>query len=661
MSEFVGKTPSIRNHGYVNHVPNSPQTSDATFRFHGPSSNPFSTTVSHNNLEANYTFKGSNTPTFTHHFNPQMTESISDFSKHSKNQQLLVSQNPKSSNTFHNETHFHHQIATRLTQRHCLDVQRELGLMQNTLNQILSLPISFDPSTSKYFNQLQNHIQKASGSILEEIEMVRFASSVFVGKGTNTQNLTQPMFNHHQSFTNLPLAESEVIFSSQPVLASAPAIGLSSSMPQLLSERSLTRVETSSSKQLITRGDFMSNISDPKVKAILLTNPSFVKFGVRADQPAVRTSLPYIWIKEPQFSIFNFFKNSVGKDVSRMTTPVAISCPLSATQNIFHLLEHSKVLDQAAKQTNQYLRLGQVAAIYLLTVASISNSLKKPFNSLLSETSDLVTQGFRAVSEQISHNPPITVFTADSPLWQLEVVNEMNVKLQFGSACISTKGDMVVTLKTTGERFHIRRSKFIVNNLFFGKTYLWPEEETVITNENTGDVAVISFDPKKSDPVKNYGLKGSIKDRTGTVQYLIQGKWNHYLKAISSFTGEEFHIGSITPKTEDMKKEFFFSLFSKNLNNLTSELCSKIPKTDSRLRPDIRAFEHGDINLAEKEKFKLEETQRARLGNRSGEIQSNWFEVQRNQDGVLSAKLKSNYWEFRETGIWPSTLPDLYI
>lgn len=661
MSEFVAKTPSIRSHVYENHVPHSSQASEAVYRFQGPSSNPFSTTASHNNLEANYTFKGSNIPSFPYHHNPRMAESIIHFPKHPKSNQHLLSQHPKSSNDLHHETHYHHQIATRLTQRHCLDVQRELGLMQNTLNQILSLPISSDPSASKHFDQLQNHIQKASASILEELEMVRFASSVFVGKGTNAHHSAQPMFNHHQSFTNLPLAESEIIFSSQPVFASAPAIGLSSSMPQLLSERSLAKVETSPSKQLLTRGDFISNISDPKVKAILSTNPSFVKFGVRADQPAVRTSLPYVWIKEPQFSIFNFFKNSVGKDVSRMTTPVAMSSPLSATQNILHLLEHSSVLDQAAKQTDRFLRLGQVAAIYLLTVASMSTSLKKPFNSLLFETCDLVTQGFRAVSEQISHHPPITVFTADSPLWRLEVVNEMNVKLQFGSACISTNGDVIVTLKTTGERFHIKRSKFIVNNLFFGKTYLWPEDEAVVTNENTGDVAVISFDSKKSDPVKNYGLKGSIKDRAGTAQYLLQGKWNHYLKAISCYTGEEFHIGSITPKTEDMKKEFFFSLFSKNLNNLTPELCAKIPKTDSRLRPDIRAFEHGDVHLAEKEKLKLEEAQRARLGNRSGEIQSNWFEVQRNQNGGLSAKLRNEYWEFRETGKWPSTLPDLYI
>lgn len=35
-------------------------------------------------------------------------------------------------------------------------------------------------------------------------------------------------------------------------------------------------------------------------------------------------------------------------------------------------------------------------------------------------------------------------------------------------------------------------------------------------------------------------------------------------------------------------------------------MLKKIPVTDSRLRPDIRAYENGDFKLAKKEKLRLE-------------------------------------------------------
>lgn len=49
-----------------------------------------------------------------------------------------------------------------------------------------------------------------------------------------------------------------------------------------------------------------------------------------------------------------------------------------------------------------------------------------------------------------------------------------------------------------------------------------------------------------------------------------------------------------------------------NLNHFYKELIPKLPPTDSRLRPDIRALEYGDYDLASKEKDRLEVKQRAK-------------------------------------------------
>lgn len=48
--------------------------------------------------------------------------------------------------------------------------------------------------------------------------------------------------------------------------------------------------------------------------------------------------------------------------------------------------------------------------------------------------------------------------------------------------------------------------------------------------------------------------------------------------------------------------------WTKNLNNLTPELNSYLPLSDSRYRPDLRAYEHGDLALASEEKNRLENT-----------------------------------------------------
>ena len=50
-----------------------------------------------------------------------------------------------------------------------------------------------------------------------------------------------------------------------------------------------------------------------------------------------------------------------------------------------------------------------------------------------------------------------------------------------------------------------------------------------------------------------------------------------------------------------------FSSFTMQLNLLPETLAEKIAPTDSRLRPDQRALENGNTELAIKEKHRLEE------------------------------------------------------
>lgn len=55
---------------------------------------------------------------------------------------------------------------------------------------------------------------------------------------------------------------------------------------------------------------------------------------------------------------------------------------------------------------------------------------------------------------------------------------------------------------------------------------------------------------------------------------------------------------------------YHFTYFTLQLNYLPPGLKDKLPLTDSRLRPDQRALEEGDLIKAANEKARLEDKQR---------------------------------------------------
>ena len=91
----------------------------------------------------------------------------------------------------------------------------------------------------------------------------------------------------------------------------------------------------------------------------------------------------------------------------------------------------------------------------------------------------------------------------------------------------------------------------------------------------------------------------------------LVGKWDESLsKKTGSKTLET--IWQINDFPHDANKYYGFALFSIQLNELTSDLKDTIPPTDSRLRPDQRAMEDGNVDQAEEQKQSLEQNQRDR-------------------------------------------------
>lgn len=90
-----------------------------------------------------------------------------------------------------------------------------------------------------------------------------------------------------------------------------------------------------------------------------------------------------------------------------------------------------------------------------------------------------------------------------------------------------------------------------------------------------------------------------------------------------------FTIWQSNPRPPQSKDYYSFTEFAMSLNEIERGMDLKLCQTDSRLRPDIRKLEQGEIDGAALEKTRLEEKQRdaskARKGKKSTEWVPRWF------------------------------------
>ncbi len=103
-----------------------------------------------------------------------------------------------------------------------------------------------------------------------------------------------------------------------------------------------------------------------------------------------------------------------------------------------------------------------------------------------------------------------------------------------------------------------------------------------------------------------------------------------------------------------------FTQFTLQLNYLPDTLRDKLSHTDSRLRPDQRALENGDTELAIKEKHRLEEAQRARRKehemNGTHHVPAYFEEQVIETSGQKIWKFNGKYWQDRSNRDWSNLI-----
>lgn len=181
-----------------------------------------------------------------------------------------------------------------------------------------------------------------------------------------------------------------------------------------------------------------------------------------------------------------------------------------------------------------------------------------------------------------------------------------------------------------------------MRNLMMGTKYLEHVGKTAIHNLTTGARCVLEFKEAGYFGPSNL-VVGTIFTSDGKVLTHLEGKWDERM----SQKLDEQHLRvlwRISPYPRSTSEYYGFTSFGITLNEITPDLQGKLPPTDSRLRPDVRALEEGNVDLAEDEKVRVEELQRERR-KQGDERKPRWFKKVGEEWEYVGG-----YWEQRAQG-----------
>lgn len=391
---------------------------------------------------------------------------------------------------------------------------------------------------------------------------------------------------------------------------------------------------------------------------LISKNPAFVKYPV-SDDAQRREKMPVFRDPHKTINVWSLLKHNIGKDFARITLPVYVNEPYSMLHRVAENVQYHECFRTANRTEDPYLRISHVLAGFFILFGHTTNRLKKPFNPLLGETFEYIDGDLRLLVEQMSHHPPICSFHADSDDFILEGFFSIIIKFGYKGFQITPTGDLKLYLKRPKEQYSITRPLSTLHNYIMGKMYLWHSGELIVKNETTGDTAIMYLKPKSWTSKSDYEAEGKVIDKFGQTYYSLYGRWDSFATAIDIKTQKEITLITRKAEVPDYEQQYYFSKFSIGLNHLTKSMLMKLPQTDTRFRPDQRAYEYGDVTIAAEEKHRLEEAQRHRRKICEG-FKPLWFDIQVENNAIVGSRYKGGYWEARDSGHWPVEMPNLF-
>uniref|UniRef100_A0A673FEB4 Oxysterol-binding protein n=1 Tax=Sinocyclocheilus rhinocerous TaxID=307959 RepID=A0A673FEB4_9TELE len=368
-----------------------------------------------------------------------------------------------------------------------------------------------------------------------------------------------------------------------------------------------------------------------------------------------RTTLPAVCPDNSHVGLMTILYNNIGKDLSRVSMPAALNEPVCLLQRLCEELEYSDLLETANHTDDPYQRMVYIAAFAISGYATAQyRSRYKPFNPVLGETFECIREdrGFRYISEQVSHHPPISACHAESNNFNFWQDQRWKNKFWGKSLEIMPTGMVNVTLKNYGDHYEWNKVVTCIHNVLSQQRYLEHYGEVIIRNlKSSVCTCKITFVKSRywgSDGSKNE-VQGQVLDETGNIVHRFGGFWHEGI--FSDTLPNPQCIWKPNPQPKNYMIYYGFSSFAMEMNELTPDLKPLLPPTDTRLRPDQRLLEEGKIEETDKKKDEVEEKQRERrkiLAKRGEEHIPRFFRKTLDAAGKEVWLYNGTYWKIRD-------------
>jgi len=354
----------------------------------------------------------------------------------------------------------------------------------------------------------------------------------------------------------------------------------------------------------------------------------------------------------------------------KISLPIHYNEPLSMLQRQCEKFQYSDLLTKAAslkEQNSTCLKMCYIAAFIASEMSLNINRILKPFNPILGETFEHFDNNlkYRYLSEQVSHHPPISAYICESE--DFVVYGDTRCKNKFkllkGAMEITFQNKTSILFKKSDEHFTFNKPTVYLKGLIMGNPHY--DYSGIVTIQeisekyNKNIKAVLDFyeEGRKSKPLGYF--EGNVYDESNSIVYIIKGNWSSSVYITDKNGNNKREIWRINDepfiKNIDLVNNYLISNYACNLNYLPNEsessLVNIIPPTDSRLRPDQRALEIGNMAEAEIEKNRIENKQRLRhkqFEDQKIKYEPNYFaDVYESHKSEYVYIYKGGYWEDR--------------
>ncbi|XP_027954101.1 oxysterol-binding protein-related protein 1 isoform X6 [Eumetopias jubatus] len=336
------------------------------------------------------------------------------------------------------------------------------------------------------------------------------------------------------------------------------------------SERSLSRLEAVTACSSEEEGEPLSSRKQRMSAGQDCGGGDALSNGIKKH----RTSLPSPMFSRNDFSIWSILRKCIGMELSKITMPVIFNEPLSFLQRLTEYMEHTYLIHKASSFSDSVERMQCVAAFAVSAVASQWERTGKPFNPLLGETYELVRDdlGFRLISEQVSHHPPISAFHAEGLNNDFIFHGSIYPKLKFWGKSVEAepKGTITLELLEHSEAYTWTNPTCCVHNIIVGKLWIEQYGNVEITNHKTGDKCVLNFKPCGLFGKELHKVEGYIQDKSKKKLCALYGKWTECLYSVDPATFDAYKKND-KKNTEEKKNSKQFCCTLSCLNHWSED------------------------------------------------------------------------------------------